>query len=568
MTIAVVYGLAVAEGLPPVTGAAPYEVLARQLPRLLVARLNREGDRGVRFLPFLGNVDGQRCFLRVRDLLPAQTLLAMHRQGPVDCVVDGRIHEGGLRLRILQGPAGAVCFEGDLRFDPRAPLDVLPRAEFEVMTALGWHGPPSLAQALAGEALAWFLVAKDALLALEAGLPAAPDFEPLRAARHCAELAPQDADVRRVVMEVAAQVVRRGIDREGAVSLLTSFAAACGDDEELLERIAGLLQGAGATQQACAVLIGLAQQQPARAAAVNAASAELFRQGRLAEAADLLRAAVAAGNAQPTVLARLAGIADLLGRHEERDGLCERILAGGDPPPTVVRLLVAFLTEQERMPEALALVERTLQREQADAALWLEGARLLLLLGRTAEARPSLERALGLDPAGESGRDARRLLRVAQVDGLLSALRSVEQSMRQGELRAALVAVLPLCRSAAGCADVWLLAGILRQKLGQRRRAEHALRKALALEPALGDAHNRLGILLVARGPVAEGHAHLLQAHALLPAEPSVRLHLAQACALLGQLAEGERYLAEAERLGAGAEEATAIRRGFFDQGA
>jgi Tfp pilus assembly protein PilF len=564
VTTAVVYGLAVAEGLAPVPGAAPYEVLARQLPRLLVARLNREGDRGVRFLPFLGNVGGRRCFLRVRDLLPPETLLAMHRQGAVDCIVDGRIHEAGLRLRILAGEAGLLRFESDLRFDPRAPLDVLPRAEFEVMTALGWQGPPAGTHALSGEALAWFLVARDALLALEAGLAAAGDFEPLRAARRCAELAPLDADVRRTVLELMAHVLRRDLDRTGAVALLTAFADACGDDEELLERIAGLLQGAGATQQACSVLIAVASKRPSRAAAVNAASAELFRQGRLAEAADLLRAAVAAGNGEPGVLARLAGIADLLGQDEERDRLCERILAAGDPPATVVRLLVAFLTEQDRMEQALALVERALQRDHADAALWLECARLQLLLGHTAAAQPGLARALTLDPDGESGRDARRLLRVAQVEGLMPALRRVEQSMREGRLREALAETLVLCRSAETCADVWLLAGILRQKLGQRRRAEHALRKALALEPALGDAHNRLGILLVARGRVEQGHAHLVQAQALLPAEPSVRLHLAQAAALLGRRAEGEQYIADAERLGAGAEEVAAIRRGFF----
>lgn len=563
MTLAIVYGLAVADGLSPVAGAAPFDVLARQLPRFLVARLNGERDRGVRFLPFLGNVDGRRCFLRVRELLPPQTLLTMHRQGAVACVVDGRIHEAGLRLRILGGPGGQVRFEGDLPFDPRAPLDVLPRAEFEVMTALGWHGPPGGTRAPSGEALAWLLVAKDALLALEAGLQMGGDFEPLRAARRCVELLPHDAEAQRLVLDLAAHVMKTGLDRDGAVELLAASARS-GCDPEHLERIAGLLEAADARQQSATVLLDVARRWPARTAAVNSAASELFRQGRLDEAAALLRAAVAAGNGEVSVLARLCGIADLLGQRAERDQLCERILAAGEPPVTVVRLLVTFLMEQERMTEALALVGRALQRETTDAALWLEQARILLLLGRTTEARPALERALVLDPEGEAGRDAKRLLRVARQDGLLPELRRVEQLLHKGQLRAALAACRVLCRAMPAASEAWLLLGVLRQKLGQRRRAEKALQHALELEPSLGDAHNRLGILLVARGRVAAGHAHLLQAKALQPWEASVHLHLAQATALLGRHDEGEQHLAEAQRLGADAATVATVRRGFL----
>ena len=45
-------GIAGRAFLKPVVGAAPYDVLARQLPRLLVTRLNNGGDRGVRYFPF------------------------------------------------------------------------------------------------------------------------------------------------------------------------------------------------------------------------------------------------------------------------------------------------------------------------------------------------------------------------------------------------------------------------------------------------------------------------------------------------------------------------------------
>jgi Flp pilus assembly protein TadD len=116
-------------------------------------------------------------------------------------------------------------------------------------------------------------------------------------------------------------------------------------------------------------------------------------------------------------------------------------------------------------------------------------------------------------------------------------------------------------------ADALLLVGIVRQRLGQDRRAERALTRALQLDPDLAEASNRLGILLVSRGQVAEGHARLVRAHELEPKDAAVLLHLAQACVLLGRTADGERHLAAAERNGASPELLTAVRREFFGDG-
>ncbi len=566
MTEAVVFELAVADGLSPVGGAAPWSVLARQVPRLLVAALNGDGDRGVRFLPFLGNDAGRRCFLLVRELLPVEMLTQMHRQGEVRCLVDGRLHEGGLRLRILDGATGHPRFEQDLPFDPRAPLQVLQRAEFEVMGVLGWQGRPTPPLLLEGEALAWYLVAKDALLALEAGLAPDGSFDALRAAQRCLALRPDVADVRTVTLELSAHLLRQGIDRAGVVTLLTT--ATTGDDVEasFAERAADLLLAAEAEEAATALLVRLARRHPARASAVHQAAAVLFRQGRLDEACAVLRGAVQAGATAVSVLAQLAGIEDLLGHRAERDALCEQILRAGDPPATVARLLAAFLLEQGRAGEALPLIERALLRQPEDAALLVERGRCLLLLGEetaaTAVLRGVLERSEG-GPRAE----AERLLRVAEVPGMLARIQAAEAHLRHGRLREALGVALRLSRSAPRCAEAWLLLGVVRQKLEQPRRAEKVLRRALLLQPDLADAHNRLGILLVARGRAAEGHAHLERAQALAPADASIRVHLAQACALLDRVAEGERHLAEAERLGASPGTVAAVRRGFFTAG-
>jgi Tfp pilus assembly protein PilF len=568
MTVAVVYELAVAEGLEPIAGAAPFEVLARQVPRLLVARLNGRGDRGVRFFPFLGNQGGQRRFLVLREMLPAETLARMHRQGEVACIVDGRIHGGGLRLRIVDGPTLRERFDDDLPFDPRSPLATLRRVEFEVMSALAWDGAPAPGPTLSGEALAWYLVAKDALLALEAGLHEDGSFDPLRAARRCAGLEPGDGHVRTLVLEMTSHLLRRDALREPAIELLADLAERAHDAPDFVQQAADLLLAAGHGQRAAAILLRSARDWPAHAAVVHQASALLFRQGRLQEARAVLRDAVAAGNAATTLLAQLAGIEDLLGDRAARDELCRRILAAGEPPPTVTRLLVAFLLEQRRPAEALVLLERALERSRDDAALWLERGRTLLLLERVGEAQVALARSLELEPAPPMRREAERLLRVGRVPGLPPALQSAENAVKEGRLRDGLRVLRGILRADRSCAEPWLLLGIVRQKLAHPRRAERALRRAIELQPELADAHNRLGILLVARGRAAQGLGHLLQALALLPGESSVRVHLAQACALLGRRREGEEHLAEAERLGASPATLDAVRRGFFGAGA
>ena len=78
MTLAILYTLAVEEGLPPVVGAAPYSVLARQLPRLVVNRMNGDRDEGVRFFPLLGTVEGKRQFFSIPEMLDAERLMTLH----------------------------------------------------------------------------------------------------------------------------------------------------------------------------------------------------------------------------------------------------------------------------------------------------------------------------------------------------------------------------------------------------------------------------------------------------------------------------------------------------------
>ncbi|HLQ39014.1 MAG TPA: hypothetical protein VK348_14485 [Planctomycetota bacterium] len=562
MTTAVVFALAVADGLPPVIGAAPYDVLARQLPRMLVASLNGGSDRGVRFFPFLGNDSGRRTFLQLRDCLAPETLGSLHRLGEVGCLVDGRIHGDGLRLRIVDGSTLRPRFEADLPFDPRRPLESLVRAQFEVMGALGWGGRPGSGTTLSGEALAWLLIAKDELLALEANLlPGGGD--PLRAIHACCAAAPGDEQVQAVAIDLCAQLLRHAGDRQPIARLLGELVPHLVDDGLRL-RTAELLLAGDAAGAAATLYAQVALAAPGATAVVDKAAALLFRQRRLQEARTVLRAAHAAGAAGEAAVAQLLAIEDQLGDHAAGDALIEHLLHAGVTAPAVARVLAGFLLARTRATEALRVIDTVLVRHQQVGGLWLDRGRALLLLDRSDEARADLQRARQRGLVGDEQRDAQRLLRLCEVPGILSVMQAIEQAVRSGDRQGALRAARRMVRAAPASAETWLLLGTVRHRLQQLRRAERALRHALELQPGLAETHNRLGILLVARGQLQQGHDQLAAAMDLAPHDPAPRLHQAQACALLGRRAEGLQHLEAAARLGADPELLAAVRREFF----
>jgi tetratricopeptide (TPR) repeat protein len=559
MTVAVVFAFAVADGLSPVVGAAPYDVLARQLPRLLVARLNGGGDRGVRFFPFLGTVDGQRDFFVVREPFAPEALAQLHKQGDVELLFDAVLRPGQLHWRLLSGDATKVRAEGDLPFDARRPLDVLPRLEFEVVGALGWTGRPQAQGHHGGELLGWMLVLRDALLRREAGL-VDPAADPLRPARRCLELATGDADVEHLVLEFAAHLLRRGEQKANLAALLAP-AALRGDDAARLERLAGLLTAAGDAASAATALARAAARQPERADLVERAAVWLYQLGRDDELRAVVEAARVRGVASDTAIAQLAASHDRAGDRTARRALTEELLARPRLALPVARLVVSFLLEDDRPGEARAVAEHALTAAPDHAMLHFELGRALLQLGAEPAASVALQRAqaLGLPPLLRP--QAQRLVRMAAVPGLWAGTLAVENALGARDLRAALRAAKRLVRSSAGAAEAWFQLGLVRHKLGRERRAEQALRAALRRDETLADAHNRLGILLVGDGRVDEGHRHLERAHELAPHDSSPLLHLAQACALLERFAEAERHVVAAAEAGADPQLVDAVRR-------
>lgn len=560
MAVAVVFALAVADGLLPVAGAAPYDVLSRQLPRILVARLNAGGDRGIRFFPFLGPVDGQRNFLRLREPFEPQQLAQLHKQGPTLLLVDGVFQPGVLHWRVLDGDTLQVRAEADAPFDPRKPLDVLARLEFEITGLLGWLGRPQPPHRLSGEALGWLLVLRDALLRREANLPD-PSPDPTRPLRRCLELARDDEEVRQLALEFAAQAHRRGDPRDALTAALQPLLHAADLRTDQLERLAALLHAGGDEAGSATAIARAALQTPERADLVERAAAWLFRLERYAEVRSIVELARHRGVVSIPALAQLAAVCDRTGDHTLRAQLTEELLGMDDLPVPVARLLVSFLLEDERPGEARRVAERALAKDPAQPLLQFDLGRAFLLLDDERGASAALQQALrrGLPPTVAP--QAQRYLRLASVPGLWAGTQRVEQAIVAGDFAAAAGHVRALLRRTGAVPEVWFLVGLLRQKLGHDRRAERAMRRALAGDDDLADAHNRLGILLVSRGAIEDGHRHLERAHALAPCDTSPLLHLAQTCALLGRHDDAQRHLEKAARLGADPRMLEAVRR-------
>lgn len=548
MPSAVVFAYAVEDGLTPVVGAAPFDVLARQIPRILVGQLNEGGDRGVRFFPFLGPVDGARSFLRLREPLDPKALVELHKQGDIDLLVDGLVRQDQLVWRVHDG-AGNERLKVELPLDPIDPLAVLPRLTFELVGLLGWTGKVEPPPQLQGEALGWFLVLKDELLRREANLPES-SAQPLRAAERCVELAGDDVDVQQLVMDFLALLLRRGQHRDAVAPVAHALAPSV-DDGRRLDRLAGLTYAAGDERGAATMVVRAFCLCADDSELGERAAAIAFQVGDDAGVRAVVEAARVAGSITPKLVAQHAASLDRIGDVAGRAALVEELVGEDDLPVPVARLVVTFLLEEDQPTLARTVVERALQKSPDQSMLHYELGRACLLLDDTARASAALQRAIDLGVAANLLPQARRLLRLSLVPGLWAGTQLVEKAIAADDLGAALGAVRVLVRRVGPVAEAWLMFGIVQHKLGKLRRAERLLRRAVRYHDACAEAHNRLGIVLLQLGDIDGGDHHLRRANELSPDDTSTLLHLAQSSALRGQLEEAEQQARRAEQLGA-----------------
>lgn len=569
MTTAIVYGFAAAppEDPPP---ELPRPLLARQLPRLAVHLLNGGADRGLRFFPLIGREGAERGFLVLEELLAVDTLLGLHGQTPPPrFVVDGRVADDCIRLRVHDGRSGRACFDSDLPFDPGDPFGAVSRLMFELAGVFRWPGAPPRVPGVAGGAMRDYLVARDHLLELEAELAPPGDTRMLDIAVQALEGAPADGEVQQLLVDlcvrfapVRAGEVAEAIDRactsvQQSGALTASFAAST----------AGLLEACGREARALARYREAIECDPSHAQAASRTATLLFNGGEPEQARDVLMRALDGGPRSRLLVAQLAVLEQQLGNDEAHGCLIEELLELGDRRPPVVRMIVSHLLERERAPEALAVVEECLAEAAEDPGPWFDKGRALLACEEYPAAREALQRCLDLEPVDPLRREVRRHIRLAQEPELMNELAGLAGELASGARAPLVRRARKLVRAHSESPEAWLFLGIVQQKAERRFRAERAFHKALALDPDLGEAHNRLGILLVGKGRHQDGYEHLRRAIALMPNEASAHIHLAQACRALGRIAEAREALDWAMRLGGVVEMIESVRRTLRDNG-
>lgn len=572
MTTAIVYSFAVQAGLRNASPAHPsWDVLARQVPRMVVALLNGDDDRGIRFLPLMGFDGAQRRFFVLDELPPPHLALTIHRQEPPpDLVIDGCFGEGSLTLRILPGGGGSARFEAAVAFNRDDPRPAISRLLFEIGGACGWSGAPPPVPKLQAETWANYFVAADQLLSAEADL--LPHNVQIDAALCALRAAPVEPLVRRLFLQLAVRAAAAVPVERWAPSVHdaceSSLAANGPSCVEFVTAAAALLEQYGEDDVASDLRTRLAVREPGNPDAVREAAIALHRRGHSTAALPLLEQLVALGDRSPEVLAILAAVCLSTGARERWAQLVEELATLPSLPAAPARAVAIWLLDLRRPEAALAVVDAALRLTPEHAGLWLARAQVLLARGDGGTAAGALQRCLALEPTPTQRAEAHRLSRLTSSPRLLDAMREVDDALADGEPARALPSVRRLVRTEPQLPEAWLFLGVLRQRRRQPLRALRAFRRALSLDPSLGEAHDRIAVLLARRGRHQEARRHLLQAARHLPDAAGPRLHLAQVCGYLGLLDEGRGALADAARLGADAEQVAAVRGSFFGDAA
>lgn len=562
------FAFAVDDGRPSPEGTAPLAVQARQIPRLVVSRLNAGEDRRLRFFPFMGVVAGKRQFYELDERFPVDDLRKLHGQAAVGLLVDGLLSVDRLRIRVFDAERGAdPKLELDLEYDPVDPWPAVRHFAFELTGLLDRQVRMPDLPDWTGPLLGWFLIAKDEQIAIEAGFPLDDVSQRLRAAQEALLLAPERPEIVETFLASCRLLAARDIDRPGVARVV----------EAVLDQV----ELAPAQTAACATVVeacrGLAAAVPLyhRAAQADASLADavtkagfgLHASGRTRDALDLLRRAEQAGVDDPGLLAQLAAAEEECGDPRRRDTLLLSLADRDALPVPVARLVASYLVDHDRAVEAIALIDRVAPKV-VHAGLLLERGRALLFLRRTEEACQSLQRCLAVEATQQIRSEARRLLRLAADPALLPHIRALEAALRDGDQQGAARLARALVRQRPQLAEAWLLLGVVRQRGEQPRRAIRAFRRALNLQDDLSDAHNRLGVLLLQRGNEVESFDHLRRATELSPNDSSAWIHLAQACLHLGRSDDALGALDRAERLGGHEDEVAEVRAMFRDESA
>ena len=289
----------------------------------------------------------------------------------------------------------------------------------------------------------------------------------------------------------AVRVFRQAVADDGA-----SVAAHLG--------FASALYGSGNAGAAAAEVTALAGRRDA--ATMGSRSGDriaelLVKLGRRDEALALYEATIAARRATPSTKVSAARLALERGQLELAQKLAAEAVDEDPRTPGALFALGEVLRQKGDLAGAIAELRRA-QAIDAAPEVQLEYGRLLASMGRDEEAMAALAEAGELPKAGvERGRiDLRR-----------------GNTEKAAEELAAATLKLPTDP------DAFLLLGQAEDRLGRGAQAEAAFKTTTRLAPASGEAHYRLGRLLLDRGAVAAALPHLRATVEHLPPAASWR---------------------------------------------
>ena len=215
----------------------------------------------------------------------------------------------------------------------------------------------------------------------------------------------------------------------------------------------------------------------------------------------------------------------------------ERVRALGDDSPTLYLLRGRTEAHSESLAygegrggaaRALIEFEAAIERDESLLVARLERARMLLSLGRGAEAEAPLRQLLAAAPED------------AEVRGALGV-----SLLSQGQIEAAKLEFERATRLEPTNAERWVALGATQMLLSDLSAAEASFRTALHLDAGSVRAHADLGSLYLLRAETRQGRAHLERALHLSPRSPAVLTNLAYADYLDGEF-ESARQRAEA----------------------
>lgn len=564
MRTTLVFTFAVAPECAKLVDAALRRVLGRQLPRALVAALNAGEDHGARFFPFLGVQDGRRRFFELDQMLPIEHLLRVHSQKGVAWLVDGCIEREALALRVTDASTGAELLATSVLFATEDPYAGLRRAVFEITGVTDLRCEPPAGPSLYGRALECLWLARDDLLGLEANLVRGEPETFFSAIEEAMRTAPHEPEVRSLCTEIAARLLATGTAQDRiARCLVGALDGPARTDADFLAKALPLATACGG-ELGARFADALAEARPGDPKAALAAARARLRLGDGAAAAAILDRALGGPDPDPQVLAERAIVAGLAHDDATRDRLLQALAGHTSVPTAVVLPVVEYLVRIDRLDDAARQLGKALLIEPRSIGLRLEAARIALLRDDTVGAERELAACRAARPSTAVLAELDRLARFVTMPDALRDLRAIESAIARGAFSEALPTARRLVRRHAELAEGWLLLGIVRSKLGHRWRAARAFGAALQRDALLGEAHHRLGMLWLAAGKAARSVEPLRRAGELMPQESAPRLHLAQACALLGNYADGRKALDRAVELGAARTVVDEVRQAFF----